>query len=176
MSAVLLADAKTFLNFPSTSSDAELQDMLDSAEAHLAKRIGPLQPVIVPDERHTGPGPLVLNRRPVISVTSATNNGVAVTDLDLDADAGKLYGTFSTGHRSVRVTYTAGRAALSPDLERAVLELTGHLWESQRPAGARTAPPGGFVDEDAGRGGGAFLLPYRVQSLIESDLLPPGFA
>lgn len=174
MSVVTLAAAKTFLNITSTTHDAELQSMIDRAEAVLAKRVGPLAPVTVTGEVHTGPGPLLLRRYPVLSVASATSGGVAVSDVDADADAGVVYGTFSRTRRAVRVTYTAGRTAPLPaDLEAAVLELTGHLWQTQRGnAPSATALQG---DEGAPSGGG-FLLPYRVQSLIEPHLLPVGIA
>jgi hypothetical protein len=169
MSAVLLTDAKTFLNVTVATHDAELQSMLDRAEAILARRVGPLSLTTVTDEVHTGPGPLLLKRYPVVSVTSATSDGVAVSDLDLDVDTGLLYGAFTSGFRKVRVTYTAGRAVPPADLEAAVLELVKHLWESQRPAGAQ-APPGSLAGDDI-QPGGSYLLPYRVQSLIEPHLL-----
>lgn len=162
MSVVTLTDLKAFLNIASTAHDGELQDMLDRAESILARRVGPLGTVTVADEVHTGPGPLLLRRYPVVSVSSATSGGAAVTGLDLDADAGMLHGSFSTVGRSVRVTYVAGRSVLPLDLEAAVLELTAHLWRSQR----GTSPTALQGDEEPGAGG-AFLLPYRVQSLIE---------
>lgn len=175
MSVVTLASAKTFLNITTTTHDAELQAMLDRAESVLAKRVGPLAPVTVTDEVHTGPGPIVLRRFPVISVTSAASDGVAVTDLDADTASGVVYGTFSRALRKVKVTYTAGRATLPLDLEAAVLELTRHLWESQRGNSLATVP-GSLPGEDVQTPGGSYLLPYRVQSLIEPYLLPGGLA
>ncbi len=171
MTALRLADVKAFLNVGTTRHDDELQDILDRAEAILAARVGPLSPLTVTGERHTGPGPLVLKRYPVVSVVGATSGGAVVGDLDLDGDAGLLYGSFGSARGGVRVTYTAGRAVLPADLEAAVLELVRHLWQSQRPAGAQ-APPGSLGGGDDAPPGGAFLLPYRVQSLIEPYLLP----
>jgi hypothetical protein len=171
VSTVLLADAKAFLNLTTTTNDAELQDMLDRAESILARRVGPLAPAAVEGEVHTGPGPLLLKRYPVISVTSATSDGVAVNDLDLDVDTGRLYGTFSSARRGVKVTYTEGRSVLPLDLEAAVLELTRHLWQSQRgnaPAAMVLQDP----DERTLQGVSSYLLPYRVQTLIEPYLLP----
>lgn len=176
MAVVALPDLKIFLNIPATDTahDDELQRMLDRAAKILAQRVGPLTPVTVTDEVHTGPGPLLLKRYPVVSVTSATTSGVAVTDLDLDADAGVLHGVFNSVHRKTKVTYVAGRTALPADLEAAVLELTKHLWDSQRVSGT-TRP--GFQGYGGGSGdteppaGSGYLLPYRVQSLIEPYVL-----
>jgi hypothetical protein len=170
VSVVSLADAKAFLNQTTSTNDDEVQMFLDRAERILARRVGPLGTETVTDEVHTGPGPLVLRRYPVVGVTSATSYGATVTDLDLDTDAGVLYGTFGSTSRAVRVTYTAGRESLPEDLELAVLELVKHLWESQRGNSAAT-PPGSYPGEDVQPAAG-YLLPYRVQSLIEPFLSP----
>ena len=168
MAAVSLAAVKTFLNITSTKNDDELLDTLERAEAIIASRVGPLSPVVVTDEVHSGPGPILLRRYPVISVASATSDSTAVTDLVLHG--GVLYGSFYGYPRGVRVTYTVGRTAPLPvDLEAAVLELVHHLWTSQRGAATSVLADSGENDVQAGRG---FLLPYRVQSLLEPYLLP----
>lgn len=171
MPAVSLALVKSHLNITSSTQDDELLDTVDRAEAVIGRRVGPLSPVTVTNEVHTGPGPLVLKRYPVVSVTSATNGGVAVTDLDLDVDAGVLYGSFhSRGARTIKVTYLAGWSPLPADLEAAVLELTAHLWRSQR----GSAPSPLDVQDGGGEAqvGSSYLLPYRVQALLEPHLLP----
>lgn len=170
MSTVQLTLAKQFLNITTTDADIELQEMLDRAESILSERVGPLLPETVTDEVHTGPGPLVLRRYPVVSVSSATSGGVTVTDLDLDVDTGLLYGAFSPVRRSVKVTYMIGYANLPLDLEAAVLELVGHLWSSQRGTSPTALQQ---ADLDVPQVGGSYLLPYRVQSLIEPHLIPP---
>lgn len=172
MSVVSLADARQFLNFTTNANDDELVSMIDRAEAILERRVGPLAPVVVTDEVHTGPGPIVLSRYPVMSATAATYAGVAVTDLDLDVDSGVLYGTFGSASRAVKVTYTSGRDPLPADLEEAVLELVKHLWESQRGTAPAGPVPGALPGEDVTTPVGAYLLPYRVQSLIEPYLMP----
>lgn len=176
MSAVPLTLVKQFLNLDNSTHDDELVDMVDRAEAVIARRVGPLEPVLVADEVHTGPAPIALDRWPIVSVTSATTDGAVVTDLDADLVTGVVYGTFGRAARGVRVTYVAGRAAPLPaDLEAAVLELVRHLWESQRVAGA-TRP--GFQGYGGGTGdaepppGMGYLLPYRVQSLLEPYMIP----
>lgn len=174
MSVVLLADVKAHLNITSTTNDAELQRMTDRAEAFIVARCGPLAPLLVVDEVHTGPGPLLLKRFPVISLTSVTDDGTLVIDTDLDVDAGVVHGVFSSLRRGLRVTYTAGRQVLPADLEAAVLDLAAHLWGTQR-----GSSPGllGLQDETQQLAGtSTYLLPYRVQTAIEPHLLPTGVA
>lgn len=175
MSVVSLADARQFLNFTSDVDDDELVSMIDRAQAILERRVGPLEPVTVTDEVHTGPGPIVLRKYPVLSATAATYAGAAVTDLDLDVDSGVLYGTFGSVSRAVKVTYTAGRDLLPADLEEAVLELVKHLWVSQRVPGVGRPGFQGFgggTGESDPPAAAGYLLPYRVQSLIEPYLMP----
>lgn len=171
MSVVSLLDAKAFLGVKDTEDDGELAVMLDRAVAILAARVGPLEPVMV-TEKHTGPGPLVLKKWPVLSVISASTGYGEVADLDLDEDAGVLYGTFpSRIQRDITVTYEAGRYPLPADLEAAVLELLDHLWKSQRVPGTRRAFSGD-PDERTLQGVSTYLLPYRVQTMIEPYLVP----
>lgn len=175
MSAVSLLEVEAFLNDASSVNENELVDMLDRAEAIIAKRVGPLEPVPVTDEIHTGPGPILLRRFPVLSVSSATSSGVAVADLDADTDTGVLYGTFGCTRRAVKVSYVAGRAELPQDLVEAVLELVKHLWESQRVPGTRAPGFQGYGGDSANTNappGSGYLLPYRVQSLIEPYIIP----
>ena len=165
MSAVSLAEVKAFLDITDTRNDSELESFIDRAEAIIAKRVGPLAPIAVTNEVHTGPGPIVLKKYPVVSVASATNSGVPVYDIDADFEAGVVYGTFTSARRAVKVSYVAGRAVLDEDLVAAVLELVKHLWQSQRGnAPAAMALQGG--DPDLQSTGNGYLLPYRVQSLI----------
>lgn len=168
MTAVGLSTVKQFLNMSSGVDEDELLDTIDRAEAALSARVGPLTPITVVNEVHTATGPIVLRKRPVIAVTAVTSAGYAVTDTEFDTEAGILYGTFYDNYRGTRVSYTAGYPAPLPaDLEHALLELTGHLWKSQRGASSTPLNP----SEEAPSGTG-YLLPYRVQSLIEPYLMP----
>jgi hypothetical protein len=174
---VSLDDVKTFLSpgvgsVIDSANDDELIAMLDRAEAIIAARVGPLEPTVVTGEVHTGPGPLVLKQWPVVSVESVSSfYGGPVTDFQADLDAGVVYGYFSCTFRDTTVTYTAGREYLTPDLQAAVLELVKHLWSTQRVPGSRPYNPGG-PDERTLAGVSTYLLPYRVQTLIEPYLLP----
>jgi len=161
-----LTDLKAELNITSSNDDLELDDTLDRAIAILSKRVGPLSPTIVTDEIHTGPGPIVLNKTPVQSITVATSSAVAVADLDLDAESGVLYGSFGAAPRGVKVTYVAGYDDVPEDLALAVLELARHLWKTQRGGGSVRPSFPGDDQSDAPPAAG-YLLPYRVESLIE---------
>jgi len=175
VAAVSLAEVKAFLGITNNVDDSELESFIDRAEAILTQRVGPLGPVPVVDEIHNGPGPLILRRFPVVSVSSATANGRPVTDLDADLDSGVVYGSFWGPRRSVRISYIAGRDVLPEDLVAAVLELVDHLWKSQRVPGTR-APGfqgyGGDSGDTNAPAGQGYLLPYRVQSLIEPYIVP----
>jgi len=177
--ALDLASVKRHLNIPATSTgdDAELADTLARAVAVLGQRVGPLTPTTITNEVHTGPGPLVLDVYPVISVTTATAGGVAVLDAEVDRSTGELFGSFGYTPRGVRVTYVAGYDPLPADLELAALEMTAHLWRSQRGGGSgQVSFPGeGEQDDDDANPAAAYLLPYRVQSAIDTHRLPPSF-
>lgn len=174
--AVGLAEVKAHLNITTSNNDAELTAMLARAQATLGERVGPVLPTTITDEVHTGPGPLVLDRFPVISVTSATSGGLPVTGLDLDRTTGELFGAFGYASRGVRVTYVAGWDPLPADLEMALLELVAHFWDTQRGGGSeRPSFPGEADDEDSGSAASGYLLPYRVTSLLKPHKLPPSF-
>lgn len=176
MSAVPLADLKTHLDITTSGHDAELQNMLDAAETHLAHYVGPLGTETVTDEIHSGGlSRLMLNRMPVASITSAEyTDGTEITleDLDLDAGSGIVYwgyntaGLFTAGTRNVKVTYEVGRASLPDDLRLAVLILAADMWTTQR---GNTPPALSFSTDDGTQAfnpNGFPLLPPRVEQLI----------
>lgn len=170
MSAVDLNTLKLFLNIPLavTKDDTELQRTLDAAEQTIARKVGPLEPT--PVNRTVtalAGGRILLPIKNVLSVLSVTRSGTAaaVTAVVDSVGVVTLPGTIAAG--SYVVSVLAGFYELPGDLEQAVLELTRHLWTSQRgPAarrGADAAPLAGY------------LLPLRVQELLEPYELP-GFA
>ena len=96
----------------------------------------------VTDERHDGGGYAVVLKRPhVLSVTSAAESGVAVTDtLRVEAGVVRRYGSatdvtpvaWTAGSQNVTVTYQAGYSAAVPaDVKEAALRATrAYLIES----------------------------------------------
>lgn len=173
MSVLLLADAKTHLNITVTTYDVELQSKIDSAEAVIARRCGPLSSVATTSRVRGGGDALLLTTSPAVSLTSVTPVGgsaLTLTDLYLDTVAAvvtyDLGGTFGSG--AYTVVYQAGRATVPLDLMEGIKELLRHLWSNSQRGGARRG--GADMVNPA-----TYLLPYEVQSLIEPHL-QPGFA
>lgn len=180
MSVLLLAEAKTHLNWSSALNDAELQEMIDAAEAVLAKHVGPLTSVATTVRVYGGSCALALPRLPAVSLTSVTpsDGGSALTlgDLYLNPGAGTV--TYNSGAyfsaRYYTVVYNAGRATCPDDLLMAVKELVRHMWMTQR--GGSRRPGSAASDATANTvPGAAYMLPFRVTELITPHL-QRGFA
>jgi hypothetical protein len=173
MSALLLADAKTHLNITVNTYDTELQAIIDSAEATLATRVGPLVTTSVTRRLAGGVYQLALPITPAISLTSVTPRSataLTLTDLYLDTTTGLVtynnLGPFVAAYYDV--VYDAGRATCPTDLLLAVKELVRHLWASQRGSarGSAAAEPVGNTRATGPVPGVAYLLPNRVNELI----------
>lgn len=172
MSVLTLAAAKSHLRINVDSDDAELQLLIDSSEAVIAHRCGPLTSTPKTSRVDGGRPALLLMGWPVLSLTSVTPVGgtaITLTDLYLDADAGlvtlNLGGAFTAP--TYDVVYACGRVAIPADLLDGIKELVRHRWDTRtRPANALKVPVNPAT----------YLLPYLVRSLIELHLIPYGFA
>lgn len=166
MSALTIDDAKAHLNITGSSTDVELQAMIDAAEAAIVKRVGPLVSTTVTARVYSnGYGALMLPTLPVLSLTSVTPvNGTALSLSDLYLDTTNGLVTDANGCSLLRgwytVVYAAGRSSVPADLLLAVKELVRHLWTSQRGSGA--ARPGAATMPD----GASYSLPNRVLELL----------
>jgi hypothetical protein len=147
MSALTLADAKTFLNITAATYDAELQTFIDAAEAAIAQRVGPLTTSSV-TKRVPGYGwNLHLPIYPAVSLTSVTPVGgtaLTLSDLHLEGDVGAVSyngGSFFTSPAYDEV-YTAGRASVPADLLMKVKFVLKYLWNTQRGTGVRPGAAG----------------------------------
>lgn len=175
---VSLAEAKRHLNITTTASDDELRRFLDVATDLCERYAGrPLRRTTVTESHDGGGTVLQLRRPPVLAVTSATEDGVAVTVLDLvlDGPAGLLYrdddgATWDGDVQAVSVTYEAGDSAPAADAQQAVLETLRHLWTTQRGAMGGRNP---FQGDEYAAGTG-WSLPNRVKELL-LGLQEPGF-
>lgn len=140
MSVVTLAKVKAAGNFQSTDNDAQLQAVLDQAEAEVIKACGPLSATPITERVKLTGKRLVLNTLPVISITSVTVTETGAT-LTIEADDTDLTsGVIELEYPTedvYTVVYSAGRAAVPADLERAVIEMTRYLWRPYRGAGQR---------------------------------------
>ena len=184
---VSLDDLKEHLNISAsdTTDDAELSRTLlvatEMAERHCNRA---LRRKTVTDTFDGDTDALLLRNAPVLSVTSVVENGttLSATDYTLDASAGILYRGSSTacfewldGRQVVTVTYVAGYTNPPQIAQQAVLELTRHLWQTQR--GNVALPTLGGVDDYtyAANSGQAWSLPNRVRELL-APLVMPGIA
>ncbi len=169
MSVLTIEQARTFLRIEGVAHDDAIQDTIDAAEAVLTRLVGPLEvtattAMVAPCDRS-----LLLPVVPVDDLTTVTDvdgNTISTADLDFDAATGivtRADGEAFTARRYT-VVYDAGRASLPADLLQAVKELTRHLWQAQR----GPTRPGAQAEPNPGA---AYLLPYRVQSLIEPHQL-----
>jgi hypothetical protein len=147
VSVVLPADVRPRLNKTSTVDDAEIQEMIDDAEAEFVDLVGPLASTPF-SEKHRG-STLILDRRPVISVQSVTDSVgtvVPVGDYELSARAGLLTvarpGTYT-------VAYTAGYAVLPGNVREVIVaDVAGYFARTQRGGGSfRGSFPGDELAE-----------------------------
>jgi hypothetical protein len=186
MSALTLAQAKSDLNITSVDAarDVKLQAEIDSAEATLADKVGPLSSTAITARvRVYGMGDtLVLPVLPVISLTSVTGvSGTAVTvgELHVDNEAGLV--TYADGVRYFTevqglydVVYQAGYSPLPADLLDAIKAVVRERWAPQR--GAAGKPGSGTDSEAMTSGSESDYLSPRVLQMIEPYLEELGFA
>lgn len=174
MAVLTVAAAKAYLNISGTADDALIASTIDTAEAVIAERCGPLEPVARTDRVRPNGTTLAL-LPPVASLTSITDDGgssVTTSGLYVDPESGIVErndgGGFSA--RYYTVTYQQGRDTCPADLIEAVKVLTKHLWSPQRGVGGR---PGASTSDGASNTipGAGYLLPFRVQELIAPHLL-----
>jgi len=179
MSVLLLDAAKTHLNITAATSDAEIQAVIDAAEAALTRLVGPLEPTAVTDRVGGCSDSLAVKTVPAISITSITGISGSVLDLTgmhLEPRSGVI--THNLGRYFVEhaydVAYSAGRTTCPADLLMADKELVRHIWQTQR---GGTGRPGSRTLEMLADTlpGSAYTFPFRVNQLIAPHL-QPGFA
>lgn len=136
MTVITLPEVEAHLNISDSGNGDELYAFIESAEAAIARRVGPLGPVTQSERVRGGGRFLMLSHPPVISVTSVTSVEGAVTlPARLFVSSGGMveftqWGWFPS--RFYDVVYQSGRATLPDDLRLAVLETVRQLWSSQR--------------------------------------------
>lgn len=173
-SIVSLQEAREYLDFEETDADELLRATCIVASQACEEWTGKTwMRQVVTDEPHGGCGSrLRLRRRPVLSVTSVEENGVAVPGAGyfLNARQGWLYrGTtqgvydWTSGVENITVTYIAGPpgGVVPETIRRGVLEMVRHLWTTQR--GASGFPSQG-TDSEWSPGAG-YSIPRWVEQL-----------
>lgn len=171
---VSLADAKTHLGIPATSTtdDEELRSFITAASAYLEGRYGPLARQTFTETRTPSRAGLLLSHYPVISLTSVAGAyGYTAPNTDVSTlhvtDAGMLcsnYGAAWLGCYPLTVTYVAGLITMPADVQKACLEIVKGLWDSQRGA-AQTAFDAEMGGTEAMPGMG--LTYWRADKLME---------
>lgn len=176
MAVLSTPDAKTYLGITVSTHDDTLEGIIAAAEAAIAQKCGPLEPVARTVRVSAGSASMLVLPAPIVEITlvaDADGNVVDATDLYVDQEAGLL--SFSDGQwftaRWYDVTYEQGREPCPADLLLAVKELVRHLWESQRGSVRR---PGSTVGEATANTipGAAYMMPFRVSELIAPHLRP----
>lgn len=195
---VTLADTKTFLNISGTQYDAELPGFITTASDMIESRIGPVVGAPTFDEFYDGghgsTTQIVLRHSPVVAITTITeaytvswvktlqpqpldgtstdSSGYGYTvDLQnglITRRAAGMVSPFAAGKRNIHVVYTAGYAAIPPELVTAGKILVKHLWEARR--GGAKRPGLGGNDEASLKDEGDF--PARVEEILANFYVP----
>jgi len=176
---ISLEEVKLHLNkdLDDHDDDDELEDFIDTAQDMIVEKIGPVLPTVYTETRPGGRTVVLLTHRPVLSVTSVSENAdygtpalVAPGGWKLDGGTGVLTRLsareqpqyWAGGYSGVDVVYTAGLNPVPAKIRQATKELTAHLWRSSQLGRARrtnrgpeddTAPP-------------SYALPYRVAEML----------
>ncbi len=169
MRLVTLTDVRRHLNITGNVDDNELEDTAQAAEELVLELVRPVLPeTIVSEPLDVSPSGLVLlPDHPVNSVTAVTDSAGATVEFTARPSSGRV---FVRPGAAVVATYTVGPAVVPDNVRRAVLEVTGRLWTSQR---ARRGPPRAIADIGPDPSIGS-ALPQEALDLIRPYLKPPG--
>lgn len=173
---ITVAEVKTHMDKAGgTVDDVEMSGFVASACQMIRERIGEVSAVTAVVEHCTRRDVIVLEHRPVISITKVERlPGLALVPPG-DAGTGvagwvleSLEGILRHTHcwpGSVRVTYQAGRTPLPGNVRLAGLELAAHLWRSSQLNSGGTRPAFGDSETPV-MVGSAYALPIRVRELL----------
>lgn len=177
---VSLAEAKSFLNLSDTADDDELLAYLEWA-CDLAQEVADTQfarKTVVDTLSSDGASSLlVLSTKPVLSITSVTERGTALsaTGYSCDLRWGHLHRltatydrtTWASGYRSNVVTYVAGYEVIPTPVRFATLQILEHLWSNQR-----NRASGRPTRDDFPNAGANWNLPNKARDIL-MDYRPP---
>ena len=166
-----LADAKAFLRISTTDHDDELRLFLDAVSDKCEEWTRKVWRRQTFTEVHSACDAdyLYLRRTPVISVTSVTVNGTAVTDYTVDKRAGLLRpGTSTSSYdwpdsfAGIGVVYVAGPSdgVIPARILQGCRDLLRHWWNTQRGGSNLPRQSGSMDDYDPAQG---WYVPNRVR-------------
>jgi Phage gp6-like head-tail connector protein len=141
---ITLAEAKLHLRITGSADDTQIQAHVDAATDLCEQVTSSVWTARSVTESYDGLMTISLSLRttPVLSITTVTENGVAVpgTGYTLDANSGILYRGSSlapmlwqSGRQNITVVYQAGPSGAPPArIKQGTLEVVAHLWGRQR--------------------------------------------
>ena len=176
---VSLEEVKAHLNKDPElhDDDAELEDTIDAAQDMIVAKIGPVLPTVYTETRPGGDAFVLLTHRPVLSITTVSENAdygtptiVAPGGWKLEAGTGVLTRLstreqpqlWAGGYSGVDVTYTAGLNPVPANIRMATRELVAHLWRQSQLGRARRTNRGPEDDVQPA----TYALPYRVAEML----------
>lgn len=183
LDVVTFAQVSAMLNVPDAEA-ALIDRYITVVSRHIDDLCGPVvQRTVTAETHHGGTCSIVLDKRPVISVTSVTENGTTVSaaGYHIDLEAGILERVSSSyysypwyaGRWNVAVTYEAGRyedtASVDPIFVEAATMAVKGLWTSQKAIGG-TVSFGAYGSDLADNvdvlGGQQFVFPKAAYMLL----------
>jgi len=193
---ISLADARAELRKARTEDDDELARFVDAVNGWAEQTCGAIIPRSVTESVTARRGLVQLSVTPVLSLTSATANAVAVdvSGWQLEASSGLVgnqaavpnlpwftwdlarWGGGSTLTGVYSVTYLAGRSPVPPDLVRGSRRLLKHLWEVMRPQSGAPRLGGGGDDNSQTIPYLGFAVPHQVAEMVAPYVKLPGLA
>lgn len=173
---ISLAAARNQLRLAGAGSDDDLRTFIAAAtvaiEDHIGKKL--IRRTITAERNYGVDGVLILQRSPVLSLTSVSTLDGATTwnvnDLDVDGDTGIV--TSLSGPRLVgnlKTTYMVGMRVIAANHLMAARFIVEQLWQTMRPfAGNANLPAGALEDSLDSRAGGlvGFAIPNRALELL----------
>ena len=174
MALATLAEVKALLGITHTDDDAQLTPLIAGASTLIERYTGATFAVTEFTEIHDGGvEALILERLPVVTVTSVTDRtaGATVTYYETDPDTGMIYRgadglgqrRWQGGRRRFEVAYTAGHDGAPDDVKQALAMIVAAMREN--PAGMTAQKDGDYSFSATGDtippGANAILMRYR---------------
>ena len=176
---ISLEDLKVHLNkdLDLHDDDDELEDFIDAAQDMIVEKVGPVLPTLYTETRPAGKPFILLSHRPVLSISSVSENAdygtpavVAPGGWKLDGGTGVLTRLsareqpqlWAGGYSGVDISYTAGLNPVPAKIRLATKELAAHLWRNTQLGRARRTSRG--PEDDVAPA--TYSLPYRVAELL----------
>jgi hypothetical protein len=179
---VSLEQARTFLNVSLTDSDEEINDMSAVVTVIIESIVGNVLPKQYV-ERHDGGECFLLHHGPPIAIVAIDpwyaniGESVPVSEVQIDPVTWSVErkNAFGFYFGPYRVTFTAGRAIVRPNIQHGALVMLDHLWETQRGGSIVGAMPGVADDEAVAYtvAGRSWTVPRSVIETLQPDAKSP---